>query len=179
MTSDNDNQTPEYLNLRDPSLRNLAGAYFIENSQREGEDNKEAVDMLYRATLLQVGYPSKVLEDLSPEELQTILGTRQEGQRYTEAVPVLLMMRKAKDIYLHSLGESLVDDLVEGTGIELDEQYKGKKLKDLPEADQAEITNYHLGSFRDEQVIKGRTLMKQSRDSRLVDKLRKPEEPRE
>jgi len=166
-------------NLSDKALKGTVAPYLVENSQLEGENDKTAMDMLYQVSLLQNGFPSGVLDSFTPEELNALLKSRQEGRRYTGVISELTIMRKALGIYNIALGNAKVSDLLALTGnkdIELSDEYSGKYMSELSNGDRAEIEKYFKGSFVDSEVSKARALMAASKVGGLVKKVKKPDE---
>ena len=166
MTNDNPKESKEVkrklamATLKDNSLLNLASSYLIENSQNEGENDKSAVDILYRANLSETGYPSSVFE-LDGEDAQNIFNSRQEGRRYSGTASEMTMMKKAAKVMQASVRDLKVGDLINdilGSKSPISEKYKDKYISELSEEEQMGIISTYTQYVNDIQVSQAREL---------------------
>lgn len=120
-------------NLKENYLTDLAAAYFVEKTGQYGEAGNSAVEQFKYFPALQNENGSKLITS-------ALLGSRQDGKRYTGNVSEYNIIQNCAKIIQESLGSIKVQDVLELIGSDkiVKEEYKDKYLSELAESEAKE-----------------------------------------
>ena len=140
-------------NLNSKGLTDLAASYFVNQSGAYGEAGDSAVEQF--KYLPAVNYGAKSYDFESGDEVDMItnslLGSRQDGKRYTGTLSEFKVMKDCATMVQRSLGMIKIKDILELTGSDIDvkENYKDKYFSDLFEGsnEDKKIANQIIGDY--------------------------------
>lgn len=135
-------------NLRESNLSDLATAYFTDSDKNYGEYDNSAVEefLYFPAFNSKTSYHD--LESGEETDLlkSSLLGSRQNGKRYSGQVSEYNMIKNAADVIQGSLGAIKVEDLMSllGSVFHIKEDYKGKYIGDLIQSEKEEEKEFAM-----------------------------------
>lgn len=131
-------------NLAEAPLMDLASAYFVEKSGQYGEAGNSAIEEFKYLPAMNSG--AKVYDFKTGKEVNVmqnaLLGSRQDGKRYTGSVSEHKIIESCANIMQESLDRIKVQDVLEliGSDEKVADDYKDKYLSDLvPKVSQEEF----------------------------------------
>jgi len=149
-------------NLRAESLPNLATAFFTqrEDSGYGKADNDSVEEFLYEPSLRKADYYNLKTGRESSIVYESLLGSREEGRRYSGQVSESGIIKTAAIITQDSLGAIKVEDLMGLLGSELNikKDYQNRYISDLlasENKEEKELAQKLVGGYMQYLTTKG------------------------
>ena len=133
-------------NLGNSPLMDLAAAYLVNASGKYGEAGDSAIEQFKY-------FPAMQSEEGSKLVMGGLLGSRQDGKRYTGNVSEYKIISDCAQIMQESLATIKVQDILDliGSDVKLKEAYRDKYLTDLAESgkdEDKELVGKILGGYQ-------------------------------